>query len=171
MGVEEVYDIIHDISEGFEPACVQCLQDNSGTVLEAVKEQLYSGLDADGKHLSPTYDDDPYFNEKGPWMHRASAYKKWKEEITPPKAGEMLGLPPRPVSVPNLYINGKFYSEITAMPNGAMLTIDPGIESGPDIVSKYGERILGIGPSAVEYFNRMYMLPAIEELFRNCGYQ
>lgn len=70
MGIEEVANIIKKISDGFEEACIQCLSDNSGIVLRAVTEQLYSGLDGDGKHLSPTYDDDPFFEEEGTWYHR-----------------------------------------------------------------------------------------------------
>lgn len=170
MDLEQVADIIGKIDDGFEEACFQCLCDNSGIVLHSVKEQLYSGLDGEGKHLSPTYDNDPFFEEEGPWFHRAKDYRAWKRIITPPVSGTMLGLPPRPDDVPNLFINGKFYSELSASRRGDALVVDPGNGDGPSIVSKYGDVILDLGPSAVEYFNVSYMLPAIDRFFKECGY-
>lgn len=171
MGIEEVSGIIHKIAVGLAPACAQCLDVNKGIVLDAVREQIYSGLDGDGQHLSPTYDDDPYFEEEGFWFHRSNDYKSWKHSITPPEAGLMLGLPPRPENVPNLFINGKFFSEITATLSGDKLVIDPGANNGPSIVAKYGDRMLHIGETAVGFFNDTCMLPAIEELYEKSGYK
>lgn len=170
MGIDEVACIIGKIANGLEEACMQCLEANSGTVLQAVKEQIYSGQDGEGNHLSPTYDDDPFFSEPGPWHGRAMQYKIWKYGLTPPVRGTMLGLPPRRIEVPNLFINGKFFSEISIRRHGGMLDVDPGSGNGPAIVEKYGERILGMGPTAVEYFNDMYMLPAILSFFKDSGY-
>ena len=171
MGIDEVAEIIRKISDGFEEMCIRCLEDNSGIVLHAVAEQLYSGQDGDGNHLSPTYDNDPYFEEEGYWHHRAKDYKAWKYSITPPVSGTMLGLPPRPDDVPNLYIDGRFYSEITAFRNGDVLVVDPGAGNGPLIVAKYGDTILDLGPTAIGYFNLNFMLPAIVSFFKDCGYR
>lgn len=171
MDVAAVYGIIHGISAGLERACAECLSRRSGIVLLAVTEQLYSGLDGDGAYLSPTYDDDPYFEEEGVWQGRAAAYKAWKKKITPPARGGMLGLPPRPEEVPNLFINGRFYSGITASPAAGGLSVTPGGGDGPSIVAKYGERILALGDEAVRYFNDEFMLPAIAEHFKRCGYR
>ena len=90
MGIDEVANIIQKISDGFDEACINCLDDNSGIVLRAVAEQLYSGQDGEGNHLSPTYDNDPYFEEDGYWHHRAKDYKDWKYSITTPVYGTML---------------------------------------------------------------------------------
>ena len=62
MGIDEVAEIIGRIADGLEETLLKCLYDNSGVVLNAITEQLYSGLDGDGKHLSPSYDDDPFFD-------------------------------------------------------------------------------------------------------------
>lgn len=171
MEIGEVAKIISRIADGFEEACVQCLDDNPGVVLLAVTEQLYSGLDGEGNYLSPTYDDDPFFEEEGVWHHRAKDYKAWKHAITPPVSGTMLGLPPRPDEVPNLFINGKFYSEILTFRRGDALVVDPGYGNGMAIVAKYGDEILNMGPTAVEFFNAEYMLPAIDAFFKKCGYR
>lgn len=171
MDIQGVYDIIHKIVEGFEDNAMQCLSDHSGNVVIAIQEQIYSGQNGEGALLSPTYDADPYFEEEGPWYHRAADYKAWKYEITPPVGSSLLGLPPRPDNVPNLFINGKFFSEITATRRGDMLYVDPGHNDGPSIVAKYGDEILNMGPNAVEYFNREYMWPAIERFYNECGYR
>lgn len=171
MGIEEVAGIISRISTGFEEACMRCLEEHRDAVLDVVKEQLYSGRTGDGQYLSPTYDDDPFFEEEGFWHHRARDYKAWKYKITPPAPGAMLGLEPRPENVPNLFISGKFYSEITISRKDYVLYIDPGIGRGPELVAKYGDQILTLSPEAVEYINRVFLVPGIEDFFKDCGYK
>lgn len=171
MDIFKVADIIHKIADGFEENGMKCLSDHSGNVVIAVQEQIYSGQNGAGELLSPTYDDDPYFEEEGYWHHRNAAYKAWKKDITPPRGSTLLGLPPRPENVPNLYINGKFFSDILADRRGDVLHVDPGTGDGPAIVAKFGDEILNMGPSAVEYFNREYLLPSIIKFFKDCGYQ
>lgn len=171
MGIEEVADIIEKISEGFEDACMKCLDDKKGIIIQAVTEQMYSGQDGEGNYLSPTYDEDPFFEERGWWYHRAKEYKAWKYGITPPVVSPMLGLSPRPDEVPNLFINGLFYGEINAFRRNDAIVVDPGDGNGPSIVSKYGDEILKMGPIALEYFNEEYMLPAIGDFFKDCGYK
>lgn len=171
MYIGDVAEIIGRIANGIEEACIQCLSNNSGIVVLSVTEQLYCGQDGNGEFLSPTYDNDPYFEEEGFWYHRSADYKKWKYTITPPSTGSMLGLPPRPDEVPNLYITGVFHKEINAKRKGDVLDVDPGHGNGPDIVEKYGDQILTLGPNAVQYFNITYMLPAIGAFFRGCGYK
>lgn len=169
MEIESVYKVIHDISRGFEEHIVNCLADHSAVVVVELQEQMLCGIDGTGRHLSPSYDD-PYFNEPGLWYGRAEDYKRWKKTITPPMTSPMLNLPPRPDDIPNLYINGKFHSEITARRQGNELQIDPGAGDGPDIVRKYGDQLLELSDDAVEYFNLEYTWPAIENYFRNKGY-
>ncbi len=171
MGIKEVADIIGKIADGFNETCLKCLDDNKGVIVQAIREQLYSGLDGEGRHLSPTYDDDPYFEEKGQWYHRSKDYRRWKAAITPPVSGTMLGLPPRPDEVPNLFIDGTFYVSIAAVRHGDLLQTVSGSKSSPDIIKKYGDRILNLGPTAVEYFNLKYLLPAIEKHFKDSGYR
>jgi len=171
MDIAEVADIIHRISAGFEENVIKCLEEQSDIVLEAVKEQLYSGLDSKESHLSPTYDDDTFFDKKGKWYHRNKAYKEWKKKITQPVKSEMLGLPARPDNVPNLYIKGTFYSQISAQRTGDMLDVTPGSGKGPEIVGKYENQILDLGPTAVGYFNSHFLIPSIEKFLKDCGYK
>lgn len=171
MDIQSVSDIIHQIAEGFEANASECLASQSAVIVTLIREQIKSGIGGDGKYLEPTYDNDPYFNERGYWYGRAADYKAWKKAITPPETSALLGLPPRPVEVPNLYIDGTFFGEINASMNDGALEVNPGNGNGPAIVGKYGERLFEIGTNAVEWFNARYMLPAIEELFTQCGYK
>lgn len=157
--------------DGFEPAIIQCLGDNAVIAEDAVREQMLCGVDGDDRHLNPTYDDDPYFEEEGPWHHRSTAYKDWKRDIKPPEAGVMLTLQPRPDNVPNLYIDGTFHDGVSASMRGDTLTIDCDQDGdGPDIVRKYGDQLLQLSPTAIGYFNETYILPHIRDFFADCGY-
>lgn len=172
MNIEEVADIINKIALGIEETCMKCLADNSETVVHAVTEQLYSGLDGDSDYLEPTYDNDPYFDDPDSrWYQRAKEYKQWKYNITPPEISPMLGFSPRPEEVPNLFIDGTFYSTISAFRRGDELVVESIRGDGPEIVAKYGDQILEMSDRAVKYFNVELLLPAIEQFFKECGYQ
>lgn len=166
-----VTEIIDKMSSGFEEKVMSLLDDNRKDAVQAICEQLYSGLDGEGNHLSPTYDNDPYFDQPGYWYGRAAAYKAWKQSITPPVRGSMLDTSPRPVSVPNLFIDGTFYSEIFAERKGDVLSVSvTGSGDSPAIVSKYGDQILNIGDTGIKYFNVEILTPGIWSFFESCGW-
>lgn len=171
MDIIEVADIVNRVASGFEEACMSCLDEHRDFVVTFIQEQLYSGVDGEEKNLSPSYDDDPFFNEAGVWHNRAKDYKEWKLKITPPRTSNLLGLRPRLVNIPNLFIDGTFFNEITASRQGNSLFTSPGLRSGPDIVSKYGDNILDLGPTAIDYFNEHFLLPALETFIKKCGYR
>ena len=60
--LESVIDAIRD---GLKDSILECLEEKRDIITMCVTEQLYSGIDGEGEYLSPTYDNDPYFNEKG----------------------------------------------------------------------------------------------------------
>ena len=171
MDIIGVHDIIHKIAEGFEDNALQCLGNHSSDVVDLIQEQIYNGQDGDGEYLSPTYDEDPFFDEPGRWHGRADDYIKWKYEITPPVASPNLCLSPRPIEVPNLFIDGTLFGQISAIMKGTFLEVSPGNGNGPEIKKKYGDRLFMLGEDAVEWFNLEYMWPAIEKFFNDCGYR
>lgn len=171
MDIFQASEMVDKMVEGFEGEVVRCLSDHLEAAETAVREQMYSGLDGNDRTLNPTYDNDPYFEEPGMWYHRATAYKDWKSIITPPQGSTMLGLQPRNESAPNLYINGKFHSEVFATMDGDTLRVDVSPDgSGPDIVAKYGDNLLRLGPTAIGYFNNQFILPRVWKFFEECGY-
>lgn len=167
---DEVYDAVNKWIGGFEDKCMECMDSNQAVFVRAIREQMYSGLKGDGTLITPSYDDDPYFDEPGQWFHASQHYKAWKNEITPPAPGGMIGLPPRPADTPNLFINGKFHSEISSVRNDKQIDIKVDeTGDGPGIVGKYGDALLDIGGQAVQYFNREYLEPRLQDLFNSCG--
>lgn len=169
--IDEVSKVISAISSGIVPQTENCMSRYSGTIRQAILEQLYSGIDGKGNSLNPNYDNDPFFEQEGEWFHRSNDYKAWKNSITPPQSSPMLGLPPRSNSTPNLFINGKFYSEIFTVMNGDTLEIRPGDGDGPDIVRKWGEDILNASPTAIEYFINEKLKPHLSDFIEKCGYR
>ena len=167
--IDEVYEVIHKINTGIKRECLACMEDNSNVIESLIREQLYSGMNGKERLLRPDYDNDPYFNEPGPWFHR---YKKWKNDITPPIESEVLFLPPRPVEVPNLYITGKFHDSIQARLSGEVMEIKTiGFNEGPDIEKKYGSEIFELGDTAKKYFSERILRPWLEKFISNSGYR
>ena len=161
---------VHGAAEGFVRECMGVLSVNAGKISDLIREQLYSGLDGKGNYLSPNYDDDPYFNEDGPWKGRPDAYKRWKGKITPPMDSYLMHLPPRPLSVPNLIITGSFYGSIRATVNGESVdVVSSGFVDGADILRKYGDDILLPGYNARLYINENILRPWLDDFFRKYG--
>jgi hypothetical protein len=178
MDIEEVTNIITQIADGIEDCILKCMHENSYFFSDAVREQLYSGLNGAGEYLSPTYEEDPYFRTvnwcqtwEGVTYYGAEGYKEWKEVITPPEGSTMLDLPPRPSSVPNLFIDGTFYNTIENVKGGDGVSVVASGGDAPMIVAKYGSVILDITDVAIEHFNTNYTISAIETFYSNCGYK
>lgn len=177
MHISKVSAIIKRIAEGFEDAVLECMHQNYFQFTQAVREQLWSGLDGDGNHLSPTYDNDPYFNSRK-WHHEEDGktyvgregYKEWKYDISPPSSSVLLDLPPRPLEVPNLWIDGTFYNSIRSRATTDGVDVDAYGGNGPKITQKYGIQIYNLTDEAKEWFNRTFLLPYIGEFFKKCGY-
>lgn len=172
MDFDRLESVIGAIATGIGDSILECLEEKRNMITQSVTEQLYSGLDGNGEYLSPTYDDDPYFNEKGPWHGAAYAYKKWKEHITPPMRSPVLNLPPRPVEVPNLFITGLFHESIKASREGDVVRVyTSGFQDGPLIEQKYGEAIFKLTDDAKEYFNIYALRPWLNDFITKCGYR
>ena len=170
MTIAEVREKIHRMNDGFQPEVLRCMDGNKQEMVFSVREQMYSGVDGRGAYLSPDYSSDPWFTqpragffdeEVGSWvscfMH-PERYIAWKQHITPPLAGERLGLPARPTGVPNLFIVGTFHTSIQARAssNGVQIFTE-GWDQGPAVESKYGSQIFGLTEQAVAHFNREFL--------------
>lgn len=171
MTIDEMADIIGRITDGFENAVLRVLDERKDFIVYELQEQMYSGMTGEDEYISPNYDDDPFFDEEGYWHGRSKDYKAWKKMITPPIPSSVLGLPPRPDHIPNLWINDMFYSDISAKLNGNMLDITVSREKSKDILGKFGESLFTLGTNAVGVFNTDYLEPNLEAYFANCGYQ
>ena len=70
--------MINNIATNFEKSIEDCLANNPLVITAMIKEQLYSGMNGKEQYLSPTYDDDPFFEQEGYWYHRNKQYKNVK---------------------------------------------------------------------------------------------
>jgi len=102
--------------------------------------QLYAGKTRLGLDLSPTYQEDPYFDDKG-GLPAAQAYSDWKDKITPSNE--------RKPGVPNLIINGFYYSSRKVIVTGKRIVYD---SDYLDLTNKYGKEIDGLGGKYKEEF-------------------
>lgn len=114
-------------------------------IVDLFRDQLYAGLDGDGKALTPSYSQDPYFIRPG----APERYAKWKESR---RKGQNNIFPQKGVDTPDLFINGSLvYNRIIVnIDNGIINTdIDSLIES--KIKNKYGENVFKFNDISLSY--------------------
>jgi hypothetical protein len=131
------------------------LQNELGSLVETIikdlsieieilqKDQLWAGLDGDGKKLRVGYSQDDFF--KSP--ESAARYAKFKKDY----------------DTPNLIINGKLvYDRIDISVGGNKLIISAASPILSELQSKYGETF-GLGEIAFAHFQKTYFIPIFVE--------
>lgn len=163
--VKEAFDNFSMFTDGFMEVVKSTVYNNKSEFVDYVHEQLMTGVDGDGKKLSPGYLEDPYFKTKS----AAKKYAMWKKQITPPMES-YLGIPARSVFVPNLFINGYFYSLVEATPTAEGLSIGTsGDKLGLEVESKYKSNIFRIGELARKHFFIYMLTPAMKNYYAKFG--
>ncbi len=109
------------------------VRNTSKELLAKNREQLLEGKKRDGRDLTPSYYDDPYFKTRA----AAKRYADWKWRITPN--------PKRKRGTPNLFINGFFHRTIKLNVLGEEIIQFYGAFKQAEIEEKYGEEIFGAG--------------------------
>lgn len=113
-------------------------------ILDLQREQLAEGKSASGEDLRPLYSED--LRAGGGWfLSSASAanYAAWKQSISNPyEAGQ------RNPDAPNLYINGKFYSELGVEFGAESVRIVGTTPWAAGIIAKYGVSSFGLSMSS-----------------------
>jgi hypothetical protein len=126
------------------------LEANTDLLKSTNQEQMYQGLDADGKPIRPRYSEDPYF--ESPVL--AWIYARWKNEISPH--------PKRDIDTPNLFITGAWYYEPLRVfryhPKEIRFTNTHA--QGKKIYAKYPTS-LGITPDNMEELNQTEVKPYV----------
>lgn len=111
-------------------------------ILSMQSDQLLEGKRPDGNDLRPYYSEDPYFTVYGNWGGNPDAYKAWKS--TNPESASAWNNPKRKEDAPNLYINGKFHSELGCYFEADGILITAATPYAMDIVAKYGNDSFGL---------------------------
>lgn len=112
---------------------------HSDDILELQKMQLFQGLAANGQDIRPYYSEDlkpsGYFHS----VESASRYAAWKKDgiSYPYKAN-------RNPDAPNLYINGRFHSELGVQFAADTVGIVPTTPYAAGIMGKYGITTFGL---------------------------
>lgn len=107
-------------------------------ILDLQREQMASGKSVDGQDLRPLYSED--LRQRGGWFlsgESAARYTAWKQSLGNPYEGGMA----RNSDAPNLYINGKFYSEIGVQFGTEAAVIVPLTPFASQVMAKYGRQI------------------------------
>lgn len=115
------------------------LEPREDLIMSYQRQQLFEGKGSDGQDLRPYYTEDlapgGYFKTKA----QAEAYKVRKLNMRYPYQAH-----DRNPEAPNLFINGKFHSEIGLYLTSSVIAIGPDTPYASEIVQKYGLERFGL---------------------------
>ncbi len=119
------------------------LEERRDDVLALQREQLFSGTDRNGQDIRPYYSEDlksrgGYFNTP----QAAQRYAQWKAGMTYPSGAA------RNADAPNLYINGRFHSEIGVEFSDDSMLIKGDTAYAVQIIGKY-EAAFGLSETSM----------------------
>lgn len=108
-------------------------------ILELQKQQLFAGIASNGEDIRPYYSEDlkpsGYFYS----VESAGRYAAWKQDgISYPYSAS------RNPDAPNLYINGRFHSELDVQFTTDTVGVVPATRYAEGIVAKYGLDTFGL---------------------------
>lgn len=108
-------------------------------ILDLQRQQLFEGKASSGEDLRPYYSED--IKPRG-WFHSvesAGRYAAWKESgVSYPYSAQ------RNPDAPNLYVDGKFHSEIGVQFGADAVGVVPETNYAKTIMTKYGLRSFGL---------------------------
>lgn len=118
------------------------VMNHGADILELQKRQLFEGKAASGEDIRPYYSEDlqpgGYFRS----AETAKRYSVWKEKgISYPYSAK------RNPDAPNLYINGRFHSELDVQFDADSVGIVGTTGYAQGIMAKYGINTFGLMPS------------------------
>ncbi len=116
----------------------EVLQPHGNEIVEQQRIQLLEGKGSDGEDLHPFYTED--IKPSGYFRSRESAqrYQDWKRTLSYPANVH------RNPNAPNLYINGRFYSEMDIRFDTDSMAIMPKTGYAATIMGKYGIQRFGL---------------------------
>lgn len=111
-------------------------------ILDLQRQQLFAGLTSSGEDIRPYYSEDlkpgGYFHS----VESAGRYAAWKQDGIPyPYSAN------RNPDAPNLYINGRFHSELDVQFNSDTVAVIGGTGYARKIIAKYGLSTFGLMPA------------------------
>lgn len=140
----------------------EILYDHQQEILEMQKRQLLEGKSSSGEDMRPYYSED--LKPQG-WFYSvesAGRYADWKGSLDYPYSVQ------RNPDAPNLYINGKFHSELGLSFGAESLTVTGDTGYAMRIIDKYGSEHFGLSKENwAVLFKEQGLLSEFIELFKN----
>lgn len=139
MTIQGLLDNARTVQQTLAGSMMQeVLQGHEADIIDLQKTQLFMGKGSDGRDLHPFYSEDlkpqGYFRTS----RSAANYRAWKQELSYPKSVE------RNPDAPNLYITGKFHSELTVRYMGDSVAVTTDTAYAANIMRKYGMGVFGL---------------------------
>lgn len=149
--------------EGLQSYLVRfVLKEHTSDILELQSKQLLQGKASNGEDIRPYYSED--IKPRGYFRNTESAgrYSVWKEGLSYPYSVQ------RNPDAPNLYINGKFHSELDVLFDRDCVEVTGASFYAQKIIDKYGVKTFGL---MQEYWNEIFRergaLGELIESFKN----
>lgn len=141
MRIKELVVRLENLDRFFPIMVGNVMRKRQKELTQAQHDQLWDGKRSDGWDIRPYYTEDTYFRS----YEEAREYMDWKRRITPN--------PRRRADAPNLYINGKFYSQIKVVADEKGIETVGTTGNALRIMGKYSRGTFGVNPvNAVRVF-------------------
>lgn len=154
--IDELLDNVRNVNTMLQSEEVRDVCSNhSEDILDMVRIQLLEGKAANGENLRPSYSED--LQPGGFFKSRESAkrYADWKLTISYPA---QVGRDP---DTPNLYINGKFHSELDLKVGDSAMMVDGSTAYADRIMDKYGKQNFGLTDENCNILAKDYLYPTL----------
>ena len=141
----------------------EVVESRKDVILSLNRDQMLLGRDAEGKVLTPSYIDDPYFKTKRHAdMYRHMKYKLESEHRARIEHPSLY--PDKDKNTPNLIVTGVFQSGMFINVGSGTFTIGSTYKDSNDIESKYRGLVFGLSPESKEYFYNHYLKERLKTL-------
>ena len=130
-----------------EEVAATSIQKTRSNLVSLNREQMLEGKRRDGKDISPSYFEDPWFKS----VESAKAYSDWKDSITPNSK--------RKKGVPNLFIIGTFHNSITIDVTGESIKFNSDFYAAADIERKFTGMIYSLNVEKRTVYVREFLRP------------
>lgn len=147
MTLQALTDSVRTLPERLPQMVGEVLRRHETDIMELQRIQLLEGHDSDGNDMRPYYTEDVkpqgYFNSPA----SAARYAAWKDTLDYPYSVS------RNRNAPNLYINGKFHSELKAQFGSDSMAVVAQTPYAAVIMAKYGRNAFGL---SMEKWNELF---------------
>lgn len=141
MGIlNDLLKRVQNVNEGLEQGGLihDTVIDYGDDIMELQYLQLFQGLSSSGEDIRPYYSEDLKPSGYFYTVQAAENYAAWKTELDYPYSVD------RNPDAPNLYINGRFHSELGVEFGSETVAVVPETNYAQTIVDKYGIRTFGL---------------------------